>query len=69
MKIFIGFVIVLLIAVGCCASDNDIGSPNDRESLKKTSEVIRAAFARGDIEAIMACHHPDVAKALSYKNI
>jgi ketosteroid isomerase-like protein len=66
MKTFICFVTVFLIAVGCSASDDDIGPTNDRESLKKTSEAIRAAFARGDIEAIMAYHHPDVAKALSY---
>ena len=33
--------------------------------MEKTSEAIRAAFARGDIETIMAYHHPDVIKALT----
>jgi ketosteroid isomerase-like protein len=43
-----------------------IGSDQDRASLQKTGEAIRAAFARGDIETIMAYHHPDVIKATSY---
>ncbi len=40
----------------------------DRESLRKTSEAILAAFARGDIPAIMSYHHPGVVKSLSYGN-
>ena len=42
------------------------GSPEDRESLKKTGDLIRAAFAKGDLAGILACHHPDVIKALAY---
>ena len=42
------------------------GSPEERESLKKTGDLIRAAFARGDLAGILACHHPDVIKALAY---
>lgn len=38
----------------------------DRESLQKTSEAIRAAFAQGDVDRIMAYHHPEVIKALSF---
>lgn len=38
----------------------------DRESLQKTSEAIRTAFAQGDVDRIMAYHHPDVIKALSF---
>jgi ketosteroid isomerase-like protein len=48
------------------ASNAYIGSDQDRASLQKTGEAIRAAFARGDIETIMAYHHPDVIKATSY---
>jgi ketosteroid isomerase-like protein len=43
-------------------------SPEERESLKQTGDAIRAAFRRGDLEAILAYHHPDVIKALSYQN-
>src|SRR5580704_15188763 len=42
------------------------GSEQDRASLQKTGEAIRAAFARGDIETIMAYHHPDVIKATTF---
>jgi ketosteroid isomerase-like protein len=42
-------------------------SSNDREALEKTSEGIRAAFARGDVAAILAYHHPEVVKALSFE--
>jgi ketosteroid isomerase-like protein len=44
------------------------GSPEDRTSLKKTGDAIRSAYARGDAEGILAYHHPDVIKALSYQN-
>jgi ketosteroid isomerase-like protein len=56
----------VVIATACFASDTYAGSNNDRDSLEKTSEAIRAAFARGDIETIMSYHHPDVIKAISY---
>jgi ketosteroid isomerase-like protein len=39
-----------------------VGTDQDRVALQKTGEAIRAAFARGDIETIMAYHHPDVIK-------
>ena len=50
---------------GCFTSDRFAGSKHDQESLRKTGEAIRAAFARGDIDAVMAYHHPDVIKALA----
>jgi hypothetical protein len=44
-----------------------LGSTEQRESLKQTGDAIRAAFARGDVPDILAYHHPDVIKALSYQ--
>lgn len=38
----------------------------DRAAIEKTSDAVRAAFARGDIPAILSYHHPDVTKALAY---
>jgi len=35
-------------------------SKADKAAIDKTSEAVRAAFARGDIPAILAYHHPDV---------
>ena len=45
------------------------GTPADRESLKRTTAAIRDAFARGDIEAILAFHHPEVVKYLGGSNV
>lgn len=47
------------------AESRFVGSRQEQESLRKTGEAIRAAFARGDIDAAMAYHHPDVIKALA----
>ena len=38
----------------------------DRAAIEKTSEAVRAAFARGDTPTILSYHHPDVTKALAY---
>jgi ketosteroid isomerase-like protein len=53
-------------AAAAPAINSYVGTTQDRASLQKTGEEIRAAFARGDIETIMAYHHPDVIKATSY---
>ncbi len=40
------------------------GARRDRAALAATSDSILAAFARGDADAAMVYHHPDVVKAL-----
>ncbi|MGD0618620.1 MAG: DUF4440 domain-containing protein [Bryobacteraceae bacterium] len=52
-------------AAGSSGGDHFTGSKQDQVSLRKTGEEIRAAFARGDIETVMAYHSPDVIKALA----
>jgi len=42
-------------------------SEKDRDALQKTSEAIRGRFCSRDVPAIMAYHHPDVIKALSFQ--
>lgn len=64
--LLIASVAVSLIAAACSSSKPYVGSNDDRASLEKTSEAIRGAFARGDVATILAYHHPDVIKALSY---
>jgi ketosteroid isomerase-like protein len=61
-------IVIAVMAAGCSVGNTYCGSNTDRNSLEKTSEAIRVAFARGDITAIMAYHHPDVIKSLSYRN-
>jgi hypothetical protein len=45
--------VLLLMASVCMAQ-----SKADRLSLERTTTAIRDAFARGDVEAIVALHHP-----------
>jgi ketosteroid isomerase-like protein len=66
--LLIASIAIVVMAEGCSASNKYHGSDADRNSLEKTSEAIRAAFARGDVATIMAYHHPDVVKSLSYGN-
>lgn len=44
-------------------------STADRESLQKTTEAIRTGFARGDVAAIVALHHPQVMKWFGGDNV
>ncbi|MGN6640758.1 MAG: YybH family protein [Mucilaginibacter sp.] len=44
-------------------------SKADKLSLERTTKAIRDAFARGDVEAIVALHHPDVIKYFGGKNV
>jgi ketosteroid isomerase-like protein len=64
-RLLVAFFAFTAMALGSFAIGHFDGSEKDRESLRKTSEAIRAAFARGDVEAIMAYHHTNVIKALS----
>jgi hypothetical protein len=49
--------------------DHFNGTQAERDSLKNTSIAIRDAFSKGDVDRILAFHHPDVIKATSYKAI
>jgi|SRR5215472_6387737 len=66
MKILRSLTAVVLLFLACSMGDTHAGPEKDRELLQKTSESIRAAFARGDVAAVMAYHHPDVIKALNF---
>lgn len=62
--------LAVLIAIAASATlslaaDQFAGSKQDQESLRETTQAIRDAFARGDLDAVMAYHHPDVIKALA----
>lgn len=49
----------------CLGAQSYQGTEKDGRSLQQTGDAIRAAFARGDVDGIMAYHHPDVIKATS----
>ena len=65
--LLIAAIVAAITAAGCsCCKTPDV-SNRDREALEKTSEGILAAFRRGDAATILAYHHPDVVKALSFQ--
>jgi ketosteroid isomerase-like protein len=66
MRLFRKSIVVVLLALVCLARNAYAASDKDRNALEKTSEAIRAAFARGDVATAMEYHHPDVVKALAF---
>ncbi len=68
LRRFIAFLTVAVATSGCSGGHKYDRSNSDRNALEKTSEAIRGAFGRGDIATIMAYHHPEVVKSLSYGN-
>jgi len=59
-------VAISIIEAGCSTGATYVPTSADRESIRKTDDAILAAFARGDVDGIMAFQHPDVAKALTF---
>jgi ketosteroid isomerase-like protein len=66
MRFFRNSTVLTLFALVCLGRNVYGASDKDRNALEKTSEAIRAAFARGDVATAMAYHHPDVVKALAF---
>jgi ketosteroid isomerase-like protein len=50
------------VLVACGSQSQSSGTAADRAGLLRTTTTIRDAFGRGDIEAILALHHPEVIK-------
>ena len=64
MRFFRNPTTLALFALVCLARNVYGASDKDRNALEKTSEAIRAAFARGNVAGAMEYHHPEVMKAL-----
>src|SRR5450432_1751971 len=59
----------LFICLTSCTTPDPAGSQEDRASFNKTKTAIMDGFARGDVEAVLALHHPEVVKYFGGKNI
>ncbi len=62
------FLLFLSFSVYSQSADQFSGTQAERDSLRNTSIAIRAAFSKGDVDRILAFHHPDVIKAVSYQS-
>ena len=63
------FVFICFLGMSACADRNGSGSPEDQETFEKTKALILEGFAKGDVNAVLAMHHPDVVKYFGGKNI
>ena len=61
----------LLLLFTCSVSFAQADTPTaaDKQGLERTTKAIRDAFARGDVNAIVALHHPDIVKYFGGKNV
>lgn len=60
--------VALVVFVSLSATAH-AASADDESALRKTSEAIRAAFAKGDVAEAMKYHHPEVKKALAFHKV
>src|ERR1700742_749321 len=65
----IKFFLALLLVAGNTIGHAQAPSADDKKGLERTTQAIRDAFARQDVEAIVALHHPDVIKYFGGKNV
>ncbi|HSZ34885.1 MAG TPA: nuclear transport factor 2 family protein [Puia sp.] len=63
------FIVSIVLGLNGCSTNNPNGSSEDQAAFRKTKEAIREGFAKGDVEAVLALHHPDVMKYFGGKNI
>lgn len=49
----------------CTSTDQE----KDRKELEKATAAIRDAFKRGDVDAIVTMHHPDIVKYFGGSNV
>lgn len=65
-KLCIRSLLLVMVCIPFCLNAQSYaGTEKDRRGIQQTGDAIRAAFARGDVDGVMAYHHPDVIKALS----
>ncbi|MEO7215293.1 nuclear transport factor 2 family protein [Mucilaginibacter sp.] len=69
MKRFFYCAITAFYFYGCAGTPPVAGNDADKKALAETSRLIGAAFAKGDVKAVMKFHHPDVVKGLSYGSL
>ncbi len=62
---------LLLVLLGFLAlsCETEIKEEVIRQQILDNGEIIRQAFADGDVDKIKALHHPEVVKALAFQDI
>ncbi|MFC0513626.1 hypothetical protein ACFFGT_05420 [Mucilaginibacter angelicae] len=68
MKTLPCLIFIFLICCSCCSRQSN-NLTADKAALEKTKAAIAAAFAGGDVKAIVALHHPDIVKYFGGSNV
>lgn len=61
--------ITLLFTTGFCVAQVNTPTLKDKQDLERTTKAIRDAFAREDVNMIIALHHPNIIKYFGGKNV
>lgn len=59
----------LYIVLAACNDRPGPGSLDDNTTFKNTTQAIQDGFAKGDVEAVLLLHHPDVIKYFGGTNV
>jgi hypothetical protein len=62
-------ILIFSILCSCCSSPQSDNLADDKAALDKTKAAFAAAFARGDVKALVALHHPDIVKYFGGNNV
>jgi len=69
MKTLRYFIFISLISGSCCSAPQSDNLAADKIALEKTKAAFAAAFAHGDVKALVALHHPDIVKYFGGNNV
>ncbi len=69
MRFLTRLLLLLLVLAAGFTNRAFAQSASDRAALEKTTEAIRSAFARGDVAAVVALHHPGIKKWFGADNV
>lgn len=61
--------LLALLALPLACRAQSAGTAADRDSLSIATKAIRDAFASGDVDRIVALHHPDIVKYFGGSNV
>ncbi|MEM9849143.1 MAG: hypothetical protein AAF847_14765 [Bacteroidota bacterium] len=68
MKITLPYLLILLCSI-LVACQEKVDDNATRQEILDNGQIIRDAFSAGDVDKIKALHHPEVVKALGYKDL
>jgi ketosteroid isomerase-like protein len=62
-------ILLILASCGAIKAQSLTGTPADRAAIEKTKAALAAAFSKGDIDAVISLHHPEIVKYFGGNNV